>query len=241
LLLLFLGGTKLEKKKSLARPLLLWVLGLAVIIFILLFPKTHEAFMSATTTHPYIMGFVKVSILATMGELLAIMISSGEFKLPKGIVYRFIIWGFLGMTFVIVFDLFANGVMGSMKKGILLPSIATDSLGGKFVFAFFTSAFMNLTFAPTFMAFHRITDTFIDLGDGKLSQIFKVKLSEVVKTIDWNGYIGFVVVTTIPIFWIPAHTITFMLPPEYRVLMAAFLSIALGAILATAKRKKSNQ
>jgi hypothetical protein len=31
--------------------------------------------------------------------------------------------------------------------------------------------------------------------------------------------------------------VTFLLPPEYRVLMAALLSIALGAILAFAKKK----
>lgn len=228
----------MEKKKSLFKGLFLWCLSLLVIIFILTFKPTHEAFMAATGAHPYIMGFVKVSILATMGELLAIMISSGEFKLPKGILYKFIIWGFIGMTFVIIFDLFGNGVAASMKKGILLPGISNDSLTGKLVFAFFTSTFMNLAFAPTFMAFHRVTDTFIDLGEGKLSKILKVKLSDVVKTIDWNGYIGFVVIKTIPIFWIPAHTITFMLPPEYRVLMAAFLSIALGAILAASKRKK---
>jgi len=43
---------------------------------------------------------------------------------------------------------------------------------------------------------------------------------------------------TIPMFWIPAHTITFLLPSEFRVLAAAFLSIALGAILAFAKKKK---
>lgn len=229
----------MEKRKSLALPLTIWFLVLAAIVFILVFPKSHEAFMTATKTHPYIMGFVKVSILATMGELLAIMIASREFKLPKGIIYRFIIWGFLGMTFVIIFDLFANGVIGSMGKG-LLPSLAKDSTGGKLLFAFFTSAFMNLAFAPTFMAFHRVTDTFIDLGDGRIDKIFSVKLSEVVKAIDWNGYISFVVCKTIPFFWIPAHTITFLLPPEYRVLMAAFLSIALGAILATAKRKKAN-
>lgn len=227
----------MDKKKSLVKPILLWLLGLAVIVLILVFPTTHKAFMTATKAHPYIMGFVKVSILATMGELLAIMIGSGEFKLPKGIIYRFIIWGFLGMTFVIIFDLFANGVLGSIEKG-LLPSVSKDSFGGKLLVAFFTSAFMNLAFAPTFMAFHRVTDTFIDLGDGKLGKIFSVKLSQVVNTIDWNGFVGFVVVKTIPVFWIPAHTITFLLPPEYRVLMAAFLSIALGAILATAKRKK---
>jgi hypothetical protein len=46
-------------------------------------------------------------------------------------------------------------------------------------------------------------------------------------------------VKTIPIFWIPAHTITFLLPSEYRVLSAAFLSIALGTILAFAKKSDS--
>jgi hypothetical protein len=48
--------------------------------------------------------------------------------------------------------------------------------------------------------------------------------------------VSFVLLRTIPFFWIPAHTLTFMLPPEYRVLAAAMLSVALGAILAFAKR-----
>ena len=229
----------MEKKKSLLVPITLWCITLGLIGFLLIFKPTHEAFMSATKAHPYLMGFVKVSILASMGELLAIMIGSGEFKVPKGMPYKTLIWGFIGMTFVIVFDIFGSGVLGAMSKG-LLPSLNTETFGGKLLGAFLTSAFMNLCFAPTFMAFHRVTDTFIDLGNGQLSKIMKIKLSDVVKTIDWNGFIGFVIVKTLPIFWIPAHTITFMLPPEYRVLMAAFLSIALGAILATAKRKKSN-
>ena len=57
--------------------------------------------------------------------------------------------------------------------------------------------------------------------------------------IDWNGFVSFVVVKTIPLFWIPAHTVTFMLAPEYRVVVAAFLSIALGGILSFAKKKGS--
>jgi hypothetical protein len=142
------------------------------------------------------------------------------------------------MAFVIAFDLFAGGVVSSMKKG-LLPTISGNSFSANLLFAFFTSTFMNCIFGPTFMAFHRITDTFIDLGEGKLNKIFKVKLSAVVKKIDWFGYVDFVVLKTIPLFWIPAHTITFMLSPEYRVLMAAFLSIALGGILAFSKRNTS--
>ncbi len=215
----------------------LWMAALAAVIFILVYPSTHVAFLSATKTHPYIMGFIKVAILATMGELMALRIAAGNWRKPTGVLYRIIVWGFIGMTFVIIFDIFASGVTAAMSKG-LLPYMG-EGIASKLGFAFFTSAFMNLIFAPTFMTFHRVTDTFIDLGEGKLENIFKVKLKDVIGKIDWNGFISFVILKTIPIFWIPAHTITFLLAPEYRVLMASFLSIAMGGILAFAKRKNT--
>jgi hypothetical protein len=213
-----------------------WFGALFAVAFILLYPTTHTLFVTATKTHPYLMGFVKVAILATMGELMALRIVTGEWKKPVGLQYRAFIWGLLGMSFVLVFDIFATGVAGSMSKA-LLPSNANKAIN-QVLFAFFTSALMNLIFAPTFMLFHRVTDTFIDLGSGNLSKIMKVKLGDVIGKIDFKGFISFVVIKTIPIFWIPAHTVTFMLAPEYRVLMASFLSIAMGGILAFAKRRK---
>jgi len=215
---------------------LIWIGVLVIIVFLLAYPTTNVIYTVANKAHPYIMGFIKVSILATMGELLALRISTGDYKKPVGIIYKFIVWGFLGMGFVIAFDLFANGVTGSMKKG-LLPSGVPDTFSAKLLFAFFTSTFMNVIFGPTFMTLHRLTDTYIDLGQGKFSKIRKVKLKAVTNKIDWYGFMSFVVFKTIPFFWIPAHTITFLLPGEYRVLMAAFLSLALGIILASSKRK----
>lgn len=212
----------------------IWGGALLLIITLLCYPYTHELFLKVTSEHPYITGFFKVGILASMGELLAIRIINGYYKKPVGMVYRFIIWGVIGMVFVLVFDLFANGVLGSMKRG-LLPSGSDGSILSKVLFAFFTSTFMNLIFAPTFMAFHRVTDTYIDLGKGTFQNILKVNLCDVVKTIDWFGFIDFVVCKTIPLFWIPAHTVTFLLPSEYRVLTAALLSIVLGSILAISK------
>ncbi len=41
---------------------------------------------------------------------------------------------------------------------------------------------------------------------------------------------------TIPLFWIPAHTITFLLPEEFRVLFAAVLSVMLGVLLSLGSR-----
>ena len=43
---------------------------------------------------------------------------------------------------------------------------------------------------------------------------------------------------TIPFFWYPAHTITFLLPENRALLFAALLGVALGVILAVAARKK---
>lgn len=213
----------------------LWV-GILVAIGVFLGVKeTRALFNAATTAHPFIMAFVKYSILATMGELLALRIVTGDWKIPVGIGYRFVIWGLLGMVFVVVFKVFNQGVIGA-QKAHLLP-VLQPGFGADFLVSFLTSTLMNLIFAPTFMAFHRVTDTYIDMGEGRLGKIFSVKLRDVINKIDWNNFIGFVVIKTIPIFWIPAHSITFMLPETYRLLYAAFLSIALGGILAFAKKK----
>jgi len=165
------------------------------------------------------------------GELLVLRIMTGDWHISKGLLDRALVWGFLGMVIVLMFNVFSVGVAGALASGFL-P-------GGnwKLALAFFTSATMNLSFGPTLMAFHRITDTFIDLRYENKKE--KATLNKVVKRIDWDGFVSFVLVKTIPIFWIPAHTITFLLPSEYRVLMAAFLSIALGAILAFAKKKQT--
>jgi hypothetical protein len=57
-------------------------------------------------------------------------------------------------------------------------------------------------------------------------------------TLNWDRQWSFIFKKTIPLFWYPAHTITFMLPGEYRVLFAALLGVALGVILAIGARKK---
>ncbi|MBU1035908.1 Mpv17/PMP22 family protein [bacterium] len=207
-----------------------WLVSLAAFVAILVVPVTHKMFVKFTTEYAYMGGFAKFFILATMGELLAIRIVTSDWNIPKGLPYRAFVWGLLGMAIVLIFNVFVTGIAGALANGFLPGG------NSKFAFAFFVSFTMNLSFAPTMMAFHRITDTFIDLKYENKNG--RVTLSDVVKRIDWDGFVSFVLVKTIPIFWIPAHTITFLLPPEYRVLWAAFLSIALGAILAFAKKKK---
>ena len=93
---------------------------------------------------------------------------------------------------------------------------------------------MNLSFGPAMMTFHRFTDTYLDM---KYEGEKNITIGEIANRIDWKGFYSFVILKTIPFFWIPAHTIVFLLPAEYRVIAAAFLSVALGGILAFAKKK----
>lgn len=210
---------------------LIWGLILLAFASFIILPGTHQIFMDFTSTHPYIGGFIKFSILATLGEMLAGRIIHGDYKKPHGFWERFIVWGLIGMLITLMFQIFSSGVASAMEKGLL------PGEGSRFLFAIYTSTIMNMTFGPTFMAFHRYTDTLLDLrGENKKMP----SSSEVLTAIDWKGFVSFVVFKTIPLFWLPAHTITFMLDPQYRVLLAAALSLALGVILAFAKTKGSD-
>ena len=207
---------------------IIWTALLLIIIGILVIPASRGVFESLTESYPYVMGFIKFAILATMGEILSLRIKNRRWKRPTGVVYRAIIWGFLGIWITMVFSLFNSGV-ASLQAGGMLPGEASG-----LSLAFQTSLFMNIIFAPTMMGFHRITDTYVDkYARGKRN----IKLNGVVRDIDWEGFVSFVLLKTIPFFWIPAHTIVFLMPDVYRIIAAAFLSIALGGILAFAAAK----
>jgi hypothetical protein len=127
-----------------------------------------------------------------------------------------------------MFSIFSKGVDGAASNNLLWLG------NGRVLRAFLISAIMNFTFAPVFMASHRITDVYIDRRySGE-----KTPFSTIIGEIDWGRFIKEIVGITIPLFWIPAHTITFLLPDQYKVLFAASLSIVLGLILSFAKMRK---
>ncbi|MBI5564666.1 MAG: hypothetical protein HY870_07220 [Chloroflexi bacterium] len=176
------------------------------------------------------MGFVKFAVLATMGELLAIRLSAGVWEQPPGLIYKMLVWGVVGMAITFMFAFFSTGVAAMVDKGLLPVGTGLLAVALK---AFYTSLIMNVTFGPAFMAAHRVSDTYIDLR----VQGESVSAKTVLTTINWPDFMSFVIGRTIPLCWIPAHTATFMLPGEYRVLVAAYLSIVLGIILAYARRR----
>ena len=203
-----------------------WVGLLGLVIAVLAMDTTRAHFVEATRAHPYLLGFLKIGLLGTLGELLGGRIVTGEFKLTGIRIHqRVLVWGFLGLVFTVVFPLFSFGVEGVLKAGLL------PGHGSALAHAFWKSFFMNLIFAFPMMVFHRITDTLIERG-----QLFTVwPLVDTFTSIDWKNMfrvVGFACLW----FWIPAHTGTFLLPPEFRVITAALLAVALGVILGLAKR-----
>ena len=222
-----------------ASPIKKWLilayvaLSLCGFAAILIIPASREVFKTLSGDHPYLMGFAKFAVLATAGELLAVRLAKKEWALPSYVWARFLIWGVIGVWITYMMKIFGAGVGALMSQG-LLPS-PEHALLNTFIKAFFISATMNLSFGPTFMALHKCSDTLLDIrATGKR----KITLANVIHKVDWEKFASFTLCKTVPLFWIPAHTVTFMLPSEYQVAMAAALSVALGIIL-NIKRKKS--
>ncbi len=188
-------------------------------ILILAIPGSREIFKTLSASHPFLMGFLKFGVLATTGEVLSLRLAKGSWQLPDKLWQRAVIWGLIGVAITFMMKIFSAGVDGLLAAGVLPAAILRP---------FYISAIMNLTFGPAFMAFHKCTDQWLNL---KSSTGGKVSRSQVIAAVDWTGFTNFTLFKTIPFFWIPAHTVTFMLPAEYQVAMAALLSVALGIIL----------
>ncbi|MDO4753747.1 MAG: hypothetical protein Q4A41_01965 [Bacillota bacterium] len=171
-------------------------------------------------TNSYVLAFIKFAVLATFGEILAGSISRKRLFIPAALPARMMIWGVLGIAISFMMKVYYGAMVLMIQPDL---SVFADKL----YLAFATSAVMNFTFAPAFMLFHKHTDTYLDLkAAGK-----RAGLKEICDNIDYHGYIRRVLIITLPLFWLPAHTVTFLLPESLRVLFSAILSIVLGLIL----------
>lgn len=210
-----------------------WAFALLIWVVILAVPASRAAFIVITEAYPYAGGFFKFAILASMGDLLGARILKGNWIIPKGLVYRAMVWGVIGLMVTLIFTVYMGGVAAAQASGKL------PFEGSSLAQAFLGSTIMNLTFGPMMMAFHRFTDLFIDTKYEKNGG--RVTLSELIDKNDWHSLVEFSWVKMCPLFWIPAHTIVFLMPPQYRVIASAFLSIALGLLLAVSRRSKSTK
>ncbi len=237
------------KQKDLLMLLLLTALFLPFFIS----EPLYKLYSASNALHPYIWSFIKFGILATIGECIGLRIRTGNYYTKGfGILPRAFVWGILGLMIKAAFVIFAAGapmMLASMgvkfpaelpnPAAILNQSIFVSHSWLQVLAAFTFSATMNVFFAPMFMTLHKLTDAHINETGGSIIKFFthKIRFGHHLQNMNWKVMWGFVFMRTIPFFWIPAHTINFLLPPEYRILVAALLGIVLGVILAIAAIK----
>ena len=220
------------------------IVMLAIFLPFLLSPELYAWYKSFNAAHAMIMAFLKFGILATLGEMLGCRISTGDYTTPTfGVLPRMVVWGLLGIVISMAMTVFSNGIpafISSMGGENLVAAFKADGFAwGKLIVALSISVMMNTFFAPVFMTFHKITDTHIAENGGSIKALFRpIDMRRHIVELNWDRQWSFIFKKTIPLFWYPAHTITFMLPGEYRVLFAALLGVALGVILAIGARKK---
>jgi len=224
------------------QDLIFWTIVVLLFAPFFLFEKVFDFYLSFNQQHGLIMAFIKFGILATMGELIGLRIKKGYFyKKGFGVLPRIIVWGFLGISIKLAFIIFVSGTPVFLQyigfenaTQVMKQSFSID----KILVAFSISAAMNIIFAPVMMTLHKITDIHIITNGGTLSGLFKpIKFGKILSELNWDIQWNFVFKKTIPFFWIPMHTITFLLPADFQILFAALLGIALGIILAIADFK----
>lgn len=224
---------------------------LIVIAFFAFNNRSGVWFIRLTKGFPFLMAFFKFAILSTAGEVLGYRLKSGNYPTREfGVIPRGITWGFLGMLITAAMTIFSKGVpallmqigiepTGAAYADMLGMSIIESASWYHFLAAFMISTFMNCIFAPFFMTLHKISDSCIMSNNGRAIGYFKnLHFGERLVGLDWNMMWNFLFKKTIPLFWIPAHTITFMLAPEFRVLFAALLGVMLGVFMSLATKKK---
>jgi hypothetical protein len=119
-------------------------------------------------------------------------------------------WALLGLIIKYGFAGMKGFTQALLDKA-LLPSFLASGVGK----AFAVSLLTNVFFGPQMMAFHRLEDNLI-LGEKGFAGIERAWW-----TLLW--------------FWVPAHTLTFSLPQEFQIGLAAFWGLVLGVILGLSK------
>jgi len=203
-------------------------------------------------TCPFLISFVKFAVLATLGEVIGLRIRKGVYyQHGFGIFPRALVWGILGISIKAAFVIFGEGgpqilaILGfrfdtPYPSHILNLEFLENPTWLHFFSAFSVSLTLNLFFAPVFMTVHKITDEHIHRTGGNLKRFFTVPDTvNIITQLNWKVHWNFVLKKTIPLFWIPAQTINFLLPGEIRILVAAILGIVLGIILSVASLKEN--
>jgi hypothetical protein len=157
--------------------------------------------------YPIYSAILQFSVLGTLGDIFSKWMQKGKVFMPYKVTILFLKmleWAFLAICIKYAFVGF-QGFVDSLISHQLLPDL------GVFGSALWVSVTMNLQFGLLLVILHRFLDNVI-AKQNNWENIDKGMWSLI-----W--------------FWIPAHTITFMLDKPYQIGLAAVWSVVLGLIL----------
>ncbi len=174
--------------------------------------NTYVEFVKA---YPIYSAMIQFAILGTLGDVISKWVQRGNFSLPyklSVVVLKMIEWAIIAITIKYAFVGY-QGFVDDLIAHQLLPDL------GLFGRALAVSVTMNLQYGLFLVIFHRILDNLI-AKQNNWKNIDKGMMSLI-----W--------------FWIPAHTITFMLEKPYQIGLAAIWSVVLGFILGYYNRERT--
>lgn len=174
-----------------------------------------STYIELVKAYPIYSAMIQFAVLGTLGDIISKWMQQGKIFLPYKwtiIVLKMIEWAVIAITIKYAFVGF-QGFVDSLIEHQLVPELC------KFGRAFTVSATMNLQYGLFLVVFHRFLDNLI-ARQKNWKNIDKGMLSLV-----W--------------FWIPAHTVTFMLDKPYQIGLAAIWSVVLGIILGFYNRESS--
>jgi hypothetical protein len=174
--------------------------------------------MNAYTTwvidNPLLSAAVQFGLLGTLGEIISKSLQARRPRLPGTRMQslgKILAWALLGLVIKYGFT-----AMRGFTQALLEHHLLPGYFGAGFGWALALSVLTNTFFGPQMMAFHRFEDNLI---------------------LHRRGYQGITGAWwTLVWFWIPAHTITFSLPKDYQIGLAALLSVALGVIMGFSRK-----
>ncbi len=174
-------------------------------------------YINFVTNNPILSAVIQFAILGTFGEIISKWIIKKKtfmpFSLPV-LIWKMIVWSILAVCIKYAFT-GMRGYLTVLVEHNLLPDTFQTN---KFIRAFGLSFLTNAQFGLFLVIFHRILDNLF-LNEKNWKGLDKAMLSLL-----W--------------FWIPAHTVTFSLPRDYQIGLAAVWSVVLGIILGFFNRKR---
>jgi hypothetical protein len=164
--------------------------------------------------HPFLSAALQFCLLGTLGEVVAASLKARRPALPCSplqLLAKTLAWALLGLVIKAGF-VGMKGFTRALLDHHILPAFLGSGLG----WAIALSALTNVFFGPQMMLFHRLEDNFI---------------------LHRRGFDGMEpALWTLVWFWIPAHTLTFSLPMDYQVGLAALWSLVLGVSLGLSRK-----